>query len=540
MPRFLLLGALLLSTSVAAAQPYRPVDLRRAERPASVEGGENLPLPEALELAYQLRLDNRQLDRVIARAGNSGDPTLIPTLWRLARAYAPTGYFSDQIFEALRRLGERDEAFIAEAERVGPTIPDRPAAPPESRTLEQMFEVEAISGFQKHVGDLVQAAAARPDSAFLPRVVAVNQYTLGGAEGLYRIALAWKARVSGLPIAEQVPLLAMMTDDAFVGRPALGAVRASHEFRGVLPFGPALHPEVVWSRERLAALYQQDPAAVTAGIDAYLATADLGTDAADIRAYLVSAASVPPPAPLGPTCNSQPATIYVSPAGLVLGGPLAGQPYAGRLTGTPGPDVIVGTDAADVVEGLDGNDIVCAGSGGDAVDGGPGTDAADGGPGTDGCDAIETASACEQAIPLITAVRPVGECFVSQGDGFTAYFGYENLSGQVGRIPHGRSNAVRYRRPDYAGTEEVLRVNPTLFALPGVVPGHPGQTPPFPRAAFAVDVASDPSTSEIVCEVTIDDGYTCYETTLVGSVSWTLLGQTVNVTAGSLPECPAP
>lgn len=241
-------------------------------------------------------------------------------------------------------------------------------------------------------------------------------------------------------------------------------------------------------------------------------------------------------APAAPLCNGLPATVWVSSAGLVVGGPLDGQPYAGRLLGTAGPDVIAGTDAADVIEGLDGDDLLCGGTGDDALDGGDGGDTADGGAGTDGCEDAETATACEGPIPVLTDVRPFGECLATRADGsYTAYFGYENLSGRAGRVPYGRGNKVTYLPPGSVVDEEVRGVSPELYAAPGVVPGHPGQTPPFPGFAFSFDVEAV-DTGIATCT---PDG-ACTPVTNVGNVSWTLLGETVTAAPGRLPECPTP
>ncbi|HEX9950634.1 MAG TPA: hypothetical protein VGB53_02615 [Rubricoccaceae bacterium] len=242
-----------------------------------------------------------------------------------------------------------------------------------------------------------------------------------------------------------------------------------------------------------------------------------------------------------PTCLTSPATVYVA-SGRVIGGPLDGQPYAGRLVGSEGDDVIVGTGAPDVIEGLGGNDFICGGADGDAIDGGKGTDTVDGGAGTDGCDAIETATACEGAIPILTTVTPIAECVVSRPDGsYTAYFGYENLSGQVGRVPYGPkgsdNNRVAITDPSQLGGgvgSVIEEASPVLFALPGVVSGHRGQTPPFPGFAFSVD--AEPSrTGETICDAATG---VCYPVGPIGTVSWMLLGETANIDRA--PECPAP
>ncbi len=83
-----------------------------------------------------------------------------------------------------------------------------------------------------------------------------------------------------------------------------------------------------------------------------------------------------------PTCEGQPATIYVL-NGAIVGGPDNGQPYTGTLRGTDGDDVIVGTSSDDQIFGGPGNDTICAGPGDDSVDGGPGDDQIRGGPGDD-------------------------------------------------------------------------------------------------------------------------------------------------------------
>ena len=99
-----------------------------------------------------------------------------------------------------------------------------------------------------------------------------------------------------------------------------------------------------------------------------------------------------PPAPYVPgpsgsvSCDSRQATIYVSDAGLVVGGPRDGERYDGKLEGTDGPDVIVGTDGKDKVEAGDGDDVVCGLGGDDDLKGGAGDDTLLGGAGDDKLD----------------------------------------------------------------------------------------------------------------------------------------------------------
>ncbi len=81
-----------------------------------------------------------------------------------------------------------------------------------------------------------------------------------------------------------------------------------------------------------------------------------------------------PPAPGGPTCDGLPATVFVSPDGLVVGGPDDGLPYAGTLRGTDGDDVIVGTLGPDTLLALGGDDALCGRGDADVLDGGPGAD----------------------------------------------------------------------------------------------------------------------------------------------------------------------
>lgn len=187
----------------------------------------------------------------------------------------------------------------------------------------------------------------------------------------------------------------------------------------------------------------------------------------------------PPRDAPAPTCLGRPATVYVGPDGRVVGGPLAGQPYAGTLAGTDADDVIVGTDRADLLLAGAGNDALCGGAGDDALDGGLGADTADGGPGADGCDAAETATACDGAIPTLPDVRPILECVRAEPNGrFTAFFGYENRSSRPGRIARGTTNRISPAAFDGA--------QPDVFALPGVVEGRPGRTPFYPGHAFTV------------------------------------------------------
>ncbi len=98
---------------------------------------------------------------------------------------------------------------------------------------------------------------------------------------------------------------------------------------------------------------------------------------------LVAPVEPPPPVDPAPTCQGQEATVYVSTAGQIVGGPDTGQPYAGELRGTAGPDVIVGTDQSDRVLAGGGDDLVCALGGADIAFGGPGADRLLGGDGPD-------------------------------------------------------------------------------------------------------------------------------------------------------------
>ena len=100
-----------------------------------------------------------------------------------------------------------------------------------------------------------------------------------------------------------------------------------------------------------------------------------------------------------PQCHGRNATVYVSTAGLTVGGQFNGQPHHGILMGGPGEDVIVGTNEGNVIIASGGNDLICgmggndtiqAGFGNDTVDGGEGEDACNGGPGSDDASACET------------------------------------------------------------------------------------------------------------------------------------------------------
>ncbi len=217
-----------------------------------------------------------------------------------------------------------------------------------------------------------------------------------------------------------------------------------------------------------------------------------------------------------PLCNGQVATVYVTGDGHVAGGQLDGQPYAGVLRGSSAADVIVGTAGPDVLLGRGGADRLCGGPGDDAISGDGGPDTADGGPGTDGCDA-ETSTACDGPIPtLVRGLTPLAECVVvrSQG-GYRAYFGYVNEGGTPGRVPYGADNTVTLPPITIGQPEEVKTDSPDLFAVPGVVAGEPGRTPPYPGYAFTVLVTDS------------------------RPVTWTLLGQDVTLSPAS-PVCGAP
>ena len=197
------------------------------------------------------------------------------------------------------------------------------------------------------------------------------------------------------------------------------------------------------------------------------------------RTVTASATSRRCGAPPVPLCAGRPATVYVQ-EGRVVGGPLAGTPFAGSLVGTAAADVIVGTDNADAILGLAGDDTLCGGTGDDALDSGPGTDTADGGPGADGCDASETATACEGIVLALTDVRPVLERVTQAAPGgpLTAYFGVENRGTRAGRVAYSSNNRITPAAFD--------RMQPDLFGLPGVVAGRPGRSPFYPGHAFTV------------------------------------------------------
>ncbi|MFH1260557.1 MAG: calcium-binding protein [Candidatus Micrarchaeota archaeon] len=92
-----------------------------------------------------------------------------------------------------------------------------------------------------------------------------------------------------------------------------------------------------------------------------------------------------------PTCNCEPATVYVL-NGIIYGGPDNGQTYAGTLRGGSGIDIIAGTIDADIIYGgtsddkicgLEGDDTIYGENGNDIIDGGSGDDVIDGGGGGD-------------------------------------------------------------------------------------------------------------------------------------------------------------
>lgn len=294
-----------------------------------------------------------------------------------------------------------------------------------------------------------------------------------------------------------------------------------------------------WSTSRLRELYLQDPGGVEAVVQQIgtgLPSTPVGPIPPDTptvpvewirdeirQVYLAPAGAVlpaqlpgVPPFPIAvPRCAGQPATIYVDPAGLVVGGPLDGQPYAGVLEGTDGDDVLVGTAGPDLIFGHDGDDLLCGAAGPDALDGGTGVNTLDGGPGTDGCDNGATTN-CEGPVPTLRRVEPVADCVIVETTSYTAYFGYINHDGHPGTIAHGANNRMLIRPLNTLGEESELRpLQPAWFAVPGRVAGEPNQTPPYPMSAFAVTVPTNVS------------------------VVWHLLGPEAELTPDS-PPCPVP
>lgn len=84
-----------------------------------------------------------------------------------------------------------------------------------------------------------------------------------------------------------------------------------------------------------------------------------------------------------PECEGQPATIYVSSQGTIVGGDFHGEPYEMSLEGTNAKDVIVGTAQNDYIFARQGNDVVCGGAGNDLIFGQTGNDLLRGDQGKD-------------------------------------------------------------------------------------------------------------------------------------------------------------
>ncbi len=87
-----------------------------------------------------------------------------------------------------------------------------------------------------------------------------------------------------------------------------------------------------------------------------------------------------------PSCNGSTATIYVSSANVIVGGPDDGETYAGTLNGTSGTDVIAGTESSDVINGKNGDDVICGKGGADVIGGDYGNDTLFGEGGNDTID----------------------------------------------------------------------------------------------------------------------------------------------------------
>lgn len=85
---------------------------------------------------------------------------------------------------------------------------------------------------------------------------------------------------------------------------------------------------------------------------------------------------------VAPRCRGLIADIYVR-EGVVIGGPLHGQPYRGTLEGTAQSEVLVGTDGGDVIHGNGGQDMICGRDGQDILYGDADADRLFGGRGKD-------------------------------------------------------------------------------------------------------------------------------------------------------------
>jgi hypothetical protein len=111
------------------------------------------------------------------------------------------------------------------------------------------------------------------------------------------------------------------------------------------------------------------------------------------------------------------------------------------------------------------------------------------------------------SLPVLPDVRPILECVAEHaGAGvLTAYFGYENRSGERGRVPYGPNNRITPSAYDGA--------QPDVFDVPNAVAGRPGRTPWYPGHAFTVEFGP------------------------ADQVVWTLLGRTSTASAGSA-RCP--
>lgn len=113
------------------------------------------------------------------------------------------------------------------------------------------------------------------------------------------------------------------------------------------------------------------------GTDAITAWADENGDSVQDPAEPFDVATKAWAVTGAPTCDGQPATIFVDAQGNIVGGPHNGRPYRGRLRGGDSDDVIVGTDGADSIKGGAGDDVICGGDGNDRIHGGKGDEGDD-------------------------------------------------------------------------------------------------------------------------------------------------------------------
>ena len=369
----------------------------------------DIPLEQALKAMLLEDEDNTYDAVVLLRARQRADPALLPLLYQIAdqaachvhtgslltaieASGAPSSYFLDlpdkypkafgkplDIEETLSVLGVRGDTLVAETifGRYGGPGPDGRVSGGGAtlggvgtyvRMLRQDRELAELSTEEQAlwlVGDVVRFT--------IPRHFRINR-------GLSdEIVSARAERFADYPIAANDDfetawarrrLIALAAEAPEAVEAALPVVLDSFVAEAQTPPTPEENEVLLW-----AGVEWHAPSAAVLDLVRSVATEDVEATA---TAFELPAPHIPgpggPPPSVPPTCDGLVATVYVSPGGLVVGGPDDGQPYAGTLRGTNADDVIVGTDGPDVLRGRQGDDTLCGLAGDDELRGDNGND----------------------------------------------------------------------------------------------------------------------------------------------------------------------